>query len=1017
MSLNKSGGETSVGSESKVEAPQSQAVENISENRTEHNNEVEKKIIDSQLQSLQIEVKDLDREIPDFKFLSAGQKVLALENLKQNILGEIKEDSLSIYQSKFSQIKGEGWGRINIDNAGVLAKNIWLGISKTYQLKKGEKDREKELLAGGLEAHKETLEILTKGLKAYGPEAEIKKDGSLQINYLNKLEGADQAEQKIVAGFNEAATALAKIPDEWRYDSAKPADRKKFLLAEKNYEANKALALNILAQKEGSEVKAAIKMNEISSQIRLNSFLNSNPEVETQLLKIKDQSLITGVVSGVARERGLYMLAGYASRTFAVLGLGALGTIASAGGVMAGAGIIGYIRSFNRAKQTIGQKDIMGRRGGQDEGELSKIFALGGGKIAGTVDATNEISVGLGEKINYLVGRLENETDETKKIKLAGQLKTRLEYTKKYLDNGAVNFGPKKERLNNQMNLLTGMAQAETYLDLVDKDDKQRKLVETKIQEKIYDVLDDHDKQISQERQKYVVKQAEKGMMMAIGAALVGRLLAEFRHGLEGSSEGHTGVLRQAEIKPRDIATVKPLGGGHNGQEIVNYLTNDPALKGNLDLKTTLLNQKLSVNVLAKGESIGTYVHGVGNDTPVTFVQPNGSVEVHGAGEVYVHPGDRVIQGEDGHIYVIKDSGVRGVRVNENLVDQAPKVNENNIELLKGKQPSQIDMDNSDPLSRIKNIVKMQEDKNGSSVNKTGIIDKIKGLLGGNKKVTDMPKVEVPNSFAGNKEVDVNLINEWNLLSAADKVIYNNFANNSALYSTNPDLAITNFLGQTPAEIIHHNTEIVVTLKNGHELIFDIEDGQKIFRVDDGNYEIVNPEKIIAARKLIQTNLAGGGNAPVKDASNFVEDNLKTISHNNVPVTKNDLINLDNGFWDARPNVKMLEFNHADFTPAQEVQIQNLYNERLEVLNEIQKQYNALALKYADNPQFEHFTHVIKTYYSVENGTVKSLVDGSSNPSKFGFDINELLKEKQNPKLEVSEHMKRIVSKTLLKQE
>ena len=1005
-----------VASEPQPETTPSQAAEIVSGNKVEQNSELAEKIINVQLQSLNIEAEALLREIPDFKFLSAGQKVLALENLKQNILGEIKEDSLAQYKSKFSQIKGSGWGRVNIDNAGVLANNIWLGISKTYQLKTGEKDREKELLAGGLGAHKETLEILTKGLKAYGPEAEVKKDGGLQINYLNKLEGASPAEQKIVTGFNEAATALAKIPDEWRYDSAKPADQKKFLLAEKNYEANKALALNVLAQKEGSEVKAAIKMNEISGQIRLNSFLNSNPKVETQLLKIKDQALIKEIISGVFRERGLYLLAGYASRTFAVLGLGVLGTAATFGGVVAGAGIIGYARSFNRAKEAIRQKDIMSRRGQRDEGDMSKIMAFGSRRIAGQVDATNEISVGLGEKINYLVMRLENETDEVKKIKLAEQLKTRLEYTKKYLDNGAVDFGSKKERLNNRMNLLTGMAQAETHLDLVDKDDKQRKLVEAKIQEKIYDVLDKHDKQISRDRQQYTVKQARKGMVLAMGFAIVGRLLGDFLHGQEGLKEGRVGIQREVDLESHRTIAIKPLGGNNN-PETVNYLTQDPALKGNLDLKTTLLNQKVSVNVLAKGESIGTYVPGVNNNTPLTFVQPDGSVEVHGAGQVYVHPGDRVIQGEDGNIYVIKDSGIQGVKVSEHLVGNTPKVSEDNFDLLEARQPSSVGGTEGSNLTIADRLKLLSGDKNGDVVeNNPGILERLKGLFGGNKKVGEQPKMEVPTSFAGDKEIDETLINNWNLLSSTDKSVYNNFANNSSLYDTNPDLAITNFLGQTPAGIIHEpgNTEIVVILKNNHIVVFNTENGQTIMQVDDGGYDVIEPEKIIAARKLIQSNLLNS-KTPVDNTPSFVEDNTNTLNNNNVPINKETLMNLDNGFWDARPDVKMLEFNHEEFTPAQEIQIQNLYNERVKVLGEIQKQYNDLALKYSDNPQFGHFTHVVKTYYAVENGTVKSLVEGSSDPDKFSFDINELLKDKQNPKFEVSEHMKRIASQTRLK--
>ena len=989
-------------------------------------------VISSKLKNLNIESETLNQEIPDFEFLSAGQKVLALENLEQSILGEIKEEALEDYQSRFLKTD-KSVSRLNPQNVGVLGKNLWLGITKQYQLAKVEKAKSEELLSGGLEMHKEVLAKLAEGLKVYGPEAELDKNGELQINYLGKLDDLSEEEKETVAEFNQAATVLAKIPDEWRYDTAKEADKKKFALAHKSYEINKSWVLNNLNEKLGGEGRAVSAMNKIDSQVRLNQFLNSNPEVEAQLLKIKDQSLVRKVLSGVIAERGLYMGAGFASRTLATLGLGALSSAAAFGGVVAGAGAIGYFRSAKRAKETIRQKDIMGRRGQVEEGELSKIFALGGGKQQGKVNEKNEISLGLGEKINSIVARLENEPDYQKKVELAERLKTRLEYTKKYLDNGAVNFGAKEERLSNQYNLMTSLAQAETYLDLVDRNDDYRLKVERKVEESIYDELDWHDQKIDKKRKEYVTKQARRGMMISMGFATAGRLFSELVSD-HGGAHSHVGsakkagidhpIIRRPEISQTDIEA--PISAGPNSQELVDYITNDSVLKGNLDLKAAFLNQKITVDILAKGQGIGNYAN-VTNDTPVNFVQPDGSIEVHGAGEVYVHPGDKVIQTEDGQIYVVKDSGIKGTKVGEDLfrdnsklqVKPTEKIQVSRIDL---GEPSSNALDNLGSDSRDLSYVEMHKnDAIGTGDNsprdfgaQKGFFHKVKEFFGG-KKIShqNISKAEVPAAFSKGDEVNEGLILQWNQLSEVEQEVYKNFAANNSLYTTNPELAIANFLGQKPAEIIHSGTEFTATLNNGHTVVFDMEEGQIIMNVDNGHYEIVNPEQIISARKLIQSNYVASDNIEEVDADSedgqiMADDNISVE-----PIVKHDdLFAPETQAWAGHPDIKTLEVNPAGLGSIKEPELQNFYNKRLEVLDEIKRQYTEMKLKHGSDSKFNDFQDVVKFYYSVENEKVRNIIEGAQDASKLKFPIYDAMNETKAPEEEVNGFMRTIALKT-----
>ena len=994
-------------------------------------------VIDAKLKNLNIESANLNQEIPDFESLSAGQKVLALENLEQSIWGEIKEDALEDYQSRFLKTN-KSVSRLNPQNVGVLGKNLWLGITKQYQLAKVEKAKSEELLSGGLEMHKEVLAKLAEGLKAYGPEAELDKSGELQINYLGNLGDLSEEEKETVAEFNQAATNLSKIPDEWRYDTAKEADKKKFVGANKSYEINKSWVLNNLNEKLGGEGRAVLALNKIDSQVRLNQFLNSHPEVESQLLKIKDQSLVRKVLSGVMAERGLYMGAGFASRTLATLGLGALSSVAAFGGVVAGAGAIGYFRSAKRAKETIRQKDVMGRRGQADEGELAKIFALGGGKQQGKVDEKNEISLGLGEKINSIITRLENEDDQTKKVALAERLKTRLDYTKKYLDNGAVNFGSKEERLNNQYNLMTSLAQAETYLDLVNRNDDYRRKLECRVEESIYDELDWHDQKIDKKRKKYVAKQARKGMMISMGFATAGRLFGELVHSYGGTHdhvisakkvEIDNPIIKQPDVNQAEIeVAVEPVSAGPNSQELVDYVTNDSVLKGNLDLKAALLNQKITVDVLAKGQGIGNYAN-VTNDTPVNFVQPDGSIEVHGAGEVYVHPGDRVIQTEDGQIYVVKNSGIKGTRVGEDFFRDNPKAKVEHIEspidanesspvvsdniIDNSKGPSYAEMHKNDAIDNTDNSPKNLETHKG-------FFHKVKEFFGG-KKISDqdMVKAKVPDSFSKGDEINEGLVVQWNQLSEADQEVYKDFAANNSLYNANPEMAIANFLGQKPTEIIQSGTEFTATLNNGHTVVFDMEEGRIIMNVDDGAYDVVNPEQIISARKLIQSDYSVSDNIGEVNTETDM-DNLDgpSMAEDNVsvePVIKHDdIFAPETQAWANHPDVKTLEFNHAEFTPTREAEIQALYDKRLEVLNEIKKQYTDIKLAYSNSSWFDDFREVVRSYYATQNESVKNIVEGSRDHTKFIPLVNKSLAETQNPRKEVSGFMETIMRRTKL---
>ena len=114
--------------------------------------------------------QDLENQIEDYKELSDGQKVLLLENFKQVTLGRVQE------------VAGEKYNK-EVANSGFL-KRVWKGISKKYQIDKLEKGEVENIDSSGIEKHQEILRELSLGMKEYGPDAEIRDDGSIEVHYM-----------------------------------------------------------------------------------------------------------------------------------------------------------------------------------------------------------------------------------------------------------------------------------------------------------------------------------------------------------------------------------------------------------------------------------------------------------------------------------------------------------------------------------------------------------------------------------------------------------------------------------------------------------------------------------------------------------------------------------------------------------------------------------------------------------------------------------------------------------------
>jgi len=475
-----------------------QAREELEEQADEKQKEIEEQKIKEEISKLvitrfkeELNIKKEDLEnIEGFNELSSGQQSLVLENLTQLALGRVHEEGLAKSKKE-------------ITDANFLGK-IWKGITKKYQILKLEKATAKEIKEAGIKIHGKILEQLVKGMKEFNTEVEI-KDGHLEIQYASGFKNLNSEDQKKVNNFNEIATKFSKIPDEWSKETASKKEQKKHKEAKGEYEQSKKDILNLKAEKSG-EKEASLYMNNIENNIKLNQFLNTNPDVEGELKRIEDKKIWKKALKSIITERGIYAGAGFLTRTVTMSAIGIIGA------PLAAAGMGGFV-ARKRAKETLREKEVMARKGEKDESKEAKDF----------VDAEY-----LHESIDFLINELKDESlTEDKKEEIMRSLKFHIQDAHNKIEDGTVNYGEKDVRLFNQYELIKKISEGAV---LVEYNEVNEEIYKKDI-EGIKKILKKQDKKISRAQKFYVGKRMMNGILMGIGFAAAGYTLRHFGEG------------------------------------------------------------------------------------------------------------------------------------------------------------------------------------------------------------------------------------------------------------------------------------------------------------------------------------------------------------------------------------------------------------------------------------------------------------------------------------------------------
>lgn len=421
-------------------------------------------------------------EIPGFNDLSEGRQLLVIENLKQVTLGRIQEEAKVKFKTDTAQVN--------------MAGKIWRHMFKKAYGASAEKETAKEIIHGGLEKHKEVLtELVSQAMD--GPEAELTSEGNLEIHYLNpdllkhglRVDETitDEDKQKI-AEFNKVSAAYSRIPREWFVTNKKheKIDETSFA-TKKNYEDLRQEVMVLLFKK--LEPGAGVMLlNQVESQIKINQFLNTNPEIEKALQNVEYQRVWTKVLTGTAKERLLMSGGGYAIRAGSVALLGTVGLpltlvgIASAGLYSA---VIGAARAITRTKESQEEREKAARHGQEKirksteklEGEKGKTVSqfVKAEKLVGAGYTLMEKIEGGGTTEKFVSAEKKTEGEIPQELtpeKRAGQLLYFAQYIEAQLRNGTINFGTSEVgRLKNQYELVTLLGKIKAYKEMVTRED------------------------------------------------------------------------------------------------------------------------------------------------------------------------------------------------------------------------------------------------------------------------------------------------------------------------------------------------------------------------------------------------------------------------------------------------------------------------------------------------------------------------------------------------------------------
>jgi len=570
--------------------------------------------------------------IPEFAALSEGRKLLVHQELNNYAVSQIKTDALKEYRERYKALGVDltpfekslarkeglmgGLAKVAVGLAQFRHKETWqkagMSMFKRKMLAEREKELAQDIFSGGIDQTEYIRELSRQASE--GLDAEM-KEGKLQLKFLAPEDfggtlSPEQNEQ--IENFNRMAGAYASLPHSWKERNASVKDRKTFTQTEGEYQKALEHILPLFEQQSGTE-GALVDANELERRITFTQFFNTHPEAAEQLADIKDQNVWKAGLLDLAKTRGGMMALGGTIRTAAAFGASqvlAYGSLVAA--PLAGA-VTGGVMGRKRAITELEERETLAKVGLRTEDNsaqrkqlMSELEAIrskenflydanaldritqikealkGMGTARNIVDAavslkdeaTGEVTVrgGLVGKLSDLSAKIEQASEE-EKAELVKQLRTRVLYSERKLNEGLINFGSGPERIRNQYELLRALAKAKGMVAVSDEGNNEGEIDspaspewrkdKRSTEERLTHILNLREQNISAAQKEYIIKTTKQAAMYGAAFAFGGALVAHVIHSGGGSmnevgvAEAHVAGKGSAHFTPEQVAAIK----------------------------------------------------------------------------------------------------------------------------------------------------------------------------------------------------------------------------------------------------------------------------------------------------------------------------------------------------------------------------------------------------------------------------------------------------------------------------
>lgn len=496
-------------------------------------------LIIEKLKTIGLNDSDLKND-PNWGELSFGEKLLAIEQLSQDTLSNIKEIGEKKFQEK-NKINPT-WNPIKWKPYSGLIKKIGKNITKSVWISKEEKDVLKDFENGTLKPSANSIKQIIERTKDMGLNV-TEKDGKASIEFIPVNKKMSEDQRIIIENYNKAANDFAKMPDSWRNEKAakgkdggviKNKNYENFKKIESQYENAKLDLLSIkkesYVEKGSSEKIAELKaMNSLvgyDKQVAILQFINTNPDVLKELNKIKNEKSWGRLINNENLWRGGYMAIGAGARAITVSTFGAI-----AAPVVAI--IIGGARARRKAEQKINKAFDEGRsietskerreknkKGLFDDKDATRGLAsqlltgqnINTKEVGAFIDADSQI-----QRLDNLIEKIEKTKDRKEKMLLKDQLFARINYIEDKHEAGLINYGT-KNKIGANYELLKKMSFARVQLGTFNFIENKNVVKNTQRRETLLTkIIDNNNLEFNKNQSDYKLSETIRGAVIAGG--------------------------------------------------------------------------------------------------------------------------------------------------------------------------------------------------------------------------------------------------------------------------------------------------------------------------------------------------------------------------------------------------------------------------------------------------------------------------------------------------------------------